>query len=117
MQSGAGARIINSSQSASEEKLAQEEEVTGKASQRSHTTLAPDIVHPDTVSRNIKEEREQETDETEEEETERGEGVRDDFRNIILLSENTRRLRNFDIEGREASFRIRRVPEGRNTYA
>lgn len=36
--------------------------------------------------------------------------------NLLLLAENVRRFRNFGLEGREASFRIRTLPEGVNVY-
>ncbi|XP_072758832.1 uncharacterized protein [Anoplolepis gracilipes] len=42
--------------------------------------------------------------------------VENNFRSIVLLSENVRQFRNFGIEGREISFRIRPISEGANVY-
>lgn len=35
---------------------------------------------------------------------------------LLRVSENVRHFRNFGIEGREASFRVRPLPEGANVY-
>lgn len=42
--------------------------------------------------------------------------VKNTFKHIALLAENSRKFRRFAIEGREATFRIRPVLEGRNVY-